>query len=137
MKKLTGGCLCGAVHYETTADAVMAGNCHCRDCQKASGSAYAPTLFVPQSDLKVVGEVKYYTSKGDSGKEVRRGFCPVCGSQLLGTIEVIPHLVAIRAGTLDQPKEFIPHLDLYTSSANYWDFMDPKLPKFEKSPPMR
>ena len=36
----TGGCLCGAVRYECTADAIFMGNCHCRDCQKASGGAY-------------------------------------------------------------------------------------------------
>ncbi|HYV89124.1 MAG TPA: aldehyde-activating protein, partial [Candidatus Polarisedimenticolia bacterium] len=41
-KKITGGCACGAVHYEIGAEPVFMLNCHCRDCQRATGAAYAP-----------------------------------------------------------------------------------------------
>lgn len=131
----SGGCLCGAVHYQTTATPVLTGNCHCRDCQRASGGPYSPTLFFPAEAVTITGEVRYFTSKGDSGHDVSRGFCPLCGSQLCGTVERMPGLVAIRAGTLDDPGAYQPAIDLYTSRAPHWDAMNPDLPKFAEMPP--
>ena len=45
--RFTGGCICGGVRYQCEADLISAGNCHCRDCQWATGSAYAAALLVP------------------------------------------------------------------------------------------
>jgi hypothetical protein len=61
---VAGGCLCGAVRYECAAEPLMAGTCHCLDCQKSSGAGSAPTLFVPRAALQITAEVKYYASKG-------------------------------------------------------------------------
>lgn len=94
---MSGQCLCGAVKYECSTDPVIAGNCHCRDCQKSSGSAYAPTFFVPEQSISIQGQVKYYESAGGSGGKVSRGFCPNCGSQLFGKTEAMPGLIAVRA----------------------------------------
>jgi len=55
------------VRYECSADPLFMGNCHCRDCQKASGSAYDPDIGLPVAALKITGMVKYYDSKADSG----------------------------------------------------------------------
>ena len=73
--RFTGGCICGGVRYECAADPIAMGNCHCRDCQRASGSAYAPALLVPASAVSITGEVKYYDVTGDSGSIVQHGFC--------------------------------------------------------------
>jgi len=113
----------------------MAGNCHCTDCKKSSGSGYSPTLFFPESSVSISGEVKFYESKGKSGKQVSRGFCPNCGSQLFGKPEVLPGLIAIRAGTLEDTSKYKPQLDLFTSHAVAWDVMDERLPKFPEMPP--
>src|SRR5690349_19241327 len=93
---LKGGCVCGAVRYECTADPVFTGNCHCRDCQRAGGSAYAPGLGVPKAALKVTGEVKYHEITGGSGKPIARGFCPNCGSRLLVHLGVMPDIAIIQ-----------------------------------------
>jgi hypothetical protein len=45
----TGGCLCGAIRYECSAEPIVMGNCHCRDCQRATGSAFAAALLVPRN----------------------------------------------------------------------------------------
>ncbi len=132
---LSGSCSCGSITYTCSSPAVMAGNCHCVDCRKASGSGYAPTLFVPENAISIKGEVKYYERSGDSGHAVTRGFCPHCGSQLFGKVEAMPGLIAIRAGSLDDPSQYKPQLDLYTSRAPAWDSMDPALPKFAEAPP--
>ncbi len=130
----TGGCMCGAVRYECSAEPVMTGNCHCRDCQKASGGAFSPALAVPTVALKIAGGVKYYDTKGDSGQTVSRGFCPDCGARLFGKPQAAPDVTVIMAGSLDDPSWFRPAMDLYTASAQPWDYMSPELPKFPKMP---
>jgi hypothetical protein len=133
--ELTGQCLCGAISYTCTTEPVFAGNCHCTDCKRSSGGAYAPTIFFPQQSVSISGDAKYYASAGGSGKMVNRGFCPTCGSQLFGKPEGMPDMIAIRAGTLDDPSQYKPQIDLYTSHCTDWDVMDESLPKFPKMPP--
>jgi hypothetical protein len=55
-QKLSGGCACGAIHYDCNADPVIMFNCHCRDCQRASGSAYAAIVAVPKAAVQMRGE---------------------------------------------------------------------------------
>jgi len=63
----SGGCTCGAVRYECSAEPLMMGNCHCRDCQRASGGPFVSIVAVPKDALKITGEVKYHEVKADSG----------------------------------------------------------------------
>ena len=130
----TGGCMCGAVRYECSAEPLRTANCHCRDCQKASGGAFVSALAVPKSALKIAGEVKYYEVKADSGNMVSRGFCPNCGARLFGKPQGAPDVAVIMAGSLDDPSWFRPAMDLYTASAQPWDYMRSDLPKFTKMP---
>lgn len=129
----TGGCMCGAIRYECSAAPIVTGNCHCRDCQQATGSAFAPAILVPSSAVTITGDVKYYDVKGDSGGIVSRGFCPNCGSRLFAK-PPIPDVMGIMAGSLDDPSWFKPTMDFYTTSAQPWDYMNPELPKFPKLP---
>ena len=134
MSAFSGGCQCGAVRYECAVEAVFTGNCHCRDCQKATGGAYAPVLAVPAEALKITGDIKYYDSRADSGHTFSRGFCLNCGARLFGKSSGMPAIIAITAGSLDDPSRFKPAIDFYTSSAQPWDHMNPQLPKFSKLP---
>jgi hypothetical protein len=133
---LSGSCSCGAVTYTCSNPPVMSGNCHCQSCKKASGSGYAPIFFVPENTIDICGEVKWYERTGDSGKPINRGFCPNCGSQLFGKPGVMPGLISVRAGSLDDPSQFKPQADIWTSEAPAWDVMDPALPKVPQMPPM-
>ncbi len=129
----TGGCLCGNVRYECSAAPIVMGNCHCRDCQRATGTAFAAAILVPRDAVTITGEAKYYEVTGDSGNRVGRGFCPTCGSRLFSK-PPIPELMGIMAGSLDEPGEFQPSMDCYTASAQPWDCMNPELPKFAQFP---
>jgi hypothetical protein len=132
---LSGGCLCGAVRYECSTQAVMNINCHCRSCQKSTGSGYAPILMVPIAATTITGEVRYYDALGDTGLSVSRGFCPTCGSPLFGKPAVLPDLIGIKAASLDDPSHYQPGADIYTDSAQPWDCMNPNTLKFAKAPP--
>jgi|CXWL01.1.fsa_nt_gi hypothetical protein len=132
--KYSGRCLCGEVRYETDADSVFMGNCHCADCQRASGGPFAPVMMFPVGTVAVVGTPKYFLSRGDSGSVIDRGFCQACGSQLFVKLEALPGLLGVRPGSLDVPSLFQPSLDFYVSSATSCNHMDPAIPKRPLSP---
>ena len=74
-------------------------------------------------------------SKADSGQLAKRGFCPSCGARLFGLPPFAPDLMVIMAASLDDPSVFKAGMNIYTASAQPWDYMDPALPKFHKMPP--
>ena len=123
---LHGGCACGAVRYEASADPVLMLNCHCRDCQQASGAAYAATAVLPVQAVRLTGDVRYYRRDGGA---VQRGFCPTCGSPVALKLDRLPDLIALHAASLDDPSLYKPAMDIFTASAQAWDCMDPNLPK--------
>jgi len=132
MDILMGGCACGAIKYETEANPVVMLNCHCRDCQRASGSAYAAIMVVPKAAVRLSGEPRYYKVIGDSGKAVERGFCPKCGSQVTVKLERMPDLLGLQAGSLDEPSRYKPAMDVFTDSAQPWDHIHPDTQKRPK-----
>jgi len=104
---LRGGCACGASRYVCTSEPTLSVLCHCRDCQRSTGSGYAAELVVQQSGFSFVkGTPRYYAVTGDSGNTVRRGFCPDCGSPLVADSSGRPGFLAIQAGSLDDPMRF-------------------------------
>ena len=127
--KYTGQCLCGEISYSAAAEPLFAGNCHCKDCQRSSGSAYIPAIIFHEKDVVVLGKVKSFESQADSGNMHKRGFCPNCGSQLFTRLSNMPGLLGIKAGTLNDSSNYVPKLDFYVGSAAPWDFMNPDLPK--------
>src|SRR5438270_7729772 len=57
----TGGCLCGAIRYECSAEPVMMFKCHCRDCQRVTGGGFVPGLLVPVSAFRLTqGQLRYH-----------------------------------------------------------------------------
>ncbi len=134
----TGGCLCGAVRYEAAGEPIFALQCHCRDCQRASGTAYVAAMRLPASGFRITqGMPKRFVSKADSGNEVTRAFCGDCGSPLYIQVSSRPDIVGLRVGTLDDPSGFRPEADIFTRSAQPWDYMNPDLPKYGTYPPGR
>lgn len=125
----SGQCLCGAIHYSVNVKPVFAGNCHCKDCQRSSGSAFVPAMLFPEQEVAITGEARYFESQADSGGYHRRGFCAKCGSQLFAQFSHMPGLLGIKAGTLHDSALYQPTLDFYVASAAPWDFMQPTLPK--------
>lgn len=127
--KYSGQCLCGQIRYSVDVEPVLTGNCHCKDCQRSSGSAFIPAMIFPEQDVTVSGGVKYFESQADSGDIHKRGFCPNCGSQLFSRFSNTPGMLGIKAGTLNDASSYFPRLDFHVGSAAPWDVMNPELPK--------
>jgi len=132
---LTGGCACGAIRYETTAEPVVMFHCHCRDCQRASGGPFTSFVIVPAEAFRFSqGSVRLHDSPSHRGGKTHRGFCADCGSPILAKTDANPDIVAIRTASMDDPSWFNLEMDVWTSDAHPWDQMNPALPKFEKYP---
>ena len=131
----SGGCSCGAIRYECSARSLFSWNCHCRDCQRASGSAYCPVMYVPKSALKVTGpEPRYATLNAESGRRVDRGLCASCGSNLFILAELVPAMQGLWAGSLDDPNIFKPQINVWTRSAPRWSRFDTSLKSLDVAP---
>lgn len=118
----TGGCQCGAVRFRVEGDLKDASICHCRMCQKAFGSFYAPLASVRGLNFRWTrGAPKHF----QSSNLVRRGFCEACGTPL--TYEA-PDGMAIAIGAFDEPERIVPTLQYGTEGKiSYVDHL-PELP---------
>lgn len=130
----SGKCACGAVRYRCTSAPIAMLNCHCSDCQRASGAPFASGVVVMTSDLEIDGAPKAYAVRGGSGKMTTRGFCGDCGSPLFTQSEVNAQFTSIRFTSLDDASAFAPMLNIWTSAAQPWVCLDEKLPHFAESP---
>ena len=109
--------------------------CHCKDCQKASGTAFRVVFAVPKPALTVQGPLKTFNGRGDSGKTLQRRFCPECGSAITADVEVMPDLTIVMAGTLDDASWVKPTMEIYCSSAQPWVSLAGERQRFPKMPP--
>jgi hypothetical protein len=131
--KLEGGCLCGKVRYSGEAEPIFAGVCHCANCQKGFGSAFSTVVGVPKAAIKISGTVKTYEGKGDSGNPTYKSFCPECGSPIADEAKIMPDVVMILAGTLDDKSLLKPTMQIYCDSAQPWAVLG-GLQQFAKMP---
>lgn len=103
-----GGCLCGGIRYQVTADPIRVTYCHCKYCQRATGSAYAIEPIFQKRDFNVLAgrPTTYSQPSAGSGKRLTANFCPTCGTKLFLDLERFPDCVAIYGGTFDDPNWF-------------------------------
>ena len=87
--------------------------------------------------MTVEGETRAYTRAGGSGKPASRYACPTCLSVVYGTAEVMPGMVNLYAGSLDEPARFKPTIAIFMSERPPWDDASRGLRCFETVPPQR
>jgi hypothetical protein len=133
---ISGGCACGAVRYTCTERPLAQLICHCRDCQRASGSAFAACLIFPSDRLQFTGrQPKSYSVTSNSGRTMRRLYCAECGSPLGITRPETPLVQFVQAGSLDDPSIFSPTCEVWVSRANSWHPHLTEILKFVEGPP--
>lgn len=132
---ITGGCLCRAVRYETAAAPIITRLCWCRFCQYIAAGNAAVSVCLPSADMTVTGEMRDYPSVADSGNRMHRRFCTTCGVHLFSEAEARPHLVFVRAGTLDDPEIARPSATIWAAEAPSWACIDETLPSWKGQPP--
>jgi hypothetical protein len=116
----TGGCQCGSVRYVVMTEPIRVLACHCKECQRQSGSAFAMSMPVKKDSLKVTGLTKQFTRMADSGNEVTGVFCPECGVRIYHVLKSATDVVSIKPGTLDDTRQLRPELFIWMKSAQGW-----------------
>src|SRR4051812_15509689 len=108
MRLNRGGCLCGAVRYATSSEPVLVTYCHCKFCQRATGSAYlVEPIFAKASFETTCGDSATYAQvSAGSGKRVTINFCATCGTKLFLEFERFPEVFGVFGGTFDDPNWF-------------------------------
>jgi hypothetical protein len=136
MPQMNGGCLCGHVRYSANVDPIFSAVCHCKTCQKQTGTAFRVVVAVPQSAVSVQGSSNTYTRTGDSGQQVVNRFCPHCGSTVLIEPVALPGTTIIPVGTLDDPSWVRPSLEIYFDDAQPWVELGGDRQRFPKMRPV-
>jgi len=129
-----GGCACGAIRFELTAEPIGTGACHCTACQKLSGGGPNFVALLPKGTVKVTrGNPHIFTGTGDSGGKVERAFCADCGTPLWSVPEHAPFMT-LKVGALDSSDDLAPAMHIYTASAPKWHHLPTDVPNFAKMP---
>jgi hypothetical protein len=135
MATMSGGCLCGAVRYECSGEALGGGHCYCADCRRSSGSDRCSNFAAPRDAVTLTGDVTIYERPANSGNVVARAFCPRCGAPVYSTNTGAKDLLFLRASSLDDPDQFRPQMIVFASCAPSWARLDQELPTFPEMPP--
>jgi hypothetical protein len=116
----TGGCQCGSVSYVVMAEPIRVSACHCKECQRQSGSAFAMSMLVKKESLTVTGLTRQFMRIADSGNEVTCVFCPECGVRIYHALRSAPDILALKPGTLADTNWLRPDSFIWMRSAQGW-----------------
>lgn len=117
-----GGCTCGAVRYRLTGDPLFVHCCHCRWCQRETGSAFAINALMEAGRVELMrGRPEIVPTPSESGKGQRITRCPACRIAVWGNYPGMGDAVHfVRVGTLDDPDRLPPDIHIYTMSRQPW-----------------
>jgi hypothetical protein len=117
-----GGCTCRAVRYRLARAPLIVHCCHCRWCQRESGSAFALNALIESAHLAPLsGQPELVPTPSNSGKGQQIARCPVCRVALWSHYSGLGPLMSfVRVGTLDEPDRFPPDVHIYTESKQPW-----------------
>jgi hypothetical protein len=127
-----GGCACAAVRYRMTSPPMAVHCCHCRDCQRQTGSAFVLNALIEAARVEVqTGAVVRSPMPTDSGRPHGIYRCSSCGTALWSEYGGLEKLRFMRVGTLDEPRALAPTVHIYTRSKHPWVRLPDGVPAFE------
>ena len=130
---LEGGCACGEIRYRLTAAPMIVHACHCRDCQRQTGSAFVINLWIERQFVEVSGgePIAFQVPPGSSGQPHEIFACGKCGTRLWSKYYAAPgDTLLLRAGTLDDPAAVVPDVHIFTRSKLPWIELPAGVPTF-------
>lgn len=133
-----GGCQCGAVRYRLTAAPLSVYACHCKDCQRFSGTTHSLSMVVRAGDVELTkGELWGFDKLADSGRTVRMMGCQTCGTKIWNVPLAAPEFLIVKPGTLDDIGWIKPIGSIWAASRPAWVELNPDEPNFDGQPPSR
>ena len=125
MTTRTASCRCGQLHATVIGEPVRVSVCHCLNCKKRSGSAFAVQARWPSAQVTIEGRSKTFVKVADSGNRATFHFCPECGSDVFYEIDgrfddKFNDLVAIPLGAFDDPYWASPAFSVWEQRKHDW-----------------
>jgi hypothetical protein len=120
MTQRTAKCACGALSAACEGEPARVSICHCLDCQRRSGSAFAYTATFAAEQVAPSGDFKSFTRTGDSGRWATFHFCPGCGTTVFYEIEVRPGMVSVPVGGFADSNFPEPKVSVYGERKHAW-----------------
>jgi hypothetical protein len=118
---MEGGCACGQVRYRLSSAPMFVHCCHCRDCQRQTGSAFVLNALIETDRIEVLaGEPKAYSMPTDSGRPHDIYRCEKCGVAVWSDYGRRRHVRFVRVGTLDDPTTVTPDVHIFVRSKLPW-----------------
>lgn len=114
-----GGCTCGAVRYRLTSEPLFVHCCHCRSCQRQTGSAFVINLLIERERVEVDGDTVAIDVARDNGSTQTIYRCPNCQIAVFSEY-TYPEVWFVRGGTLDEPRSVTPDVHIFTRSKVDW-----------------
>jgi len=126
-----GGCSCGSIRYRLTSEPLFVHGCHCRNCQRQTGSAFAVNLLIEAHRVELMqGEPEQVDVPRDDGSTQAIFRCPACEVAVWSNYGW-PTLLFVRGGTLDDPSGVEPDAHIYTRSKLPWVTLPDGVPAFD------
>jgi hypothetical protein len=127
-----GGCDCRAVRYRMTSAPMFVHCCHCRDCQRQTGSAFVLNALIEAARVDLLaGEPRRFDVPTDSGRPHGIHRCPTCAIAVWSEYGGVSAVRFVRVGTLDDPRALAPDVHIYTRSKQPWLTLPEGVPAFE------
>lgn len=128
----TGRCSCGEITYRLTSEPMFTNCCHCRDCQRETGSAFAINAIYEADRVELLsGQPEVVTLPTESGRPHDVYRCPNCRIALWSDYGRRGYLYFVRVGTLDEPTQIKPDAHIYIRSKQPWVGLPVDVPAFE------
>lgn len=130
---LTGGCSCGAIRYRLTTSPMFVNCCHCRQCQRLTGSAFVVNALIETSRIEMLaGEPQRTDGPSESGRPHDIYRCPACHTAVWSDYGRRGYLRFVRVGTLDEPDRLPPDVHIFTMSKQPWVDIEGGAPAFHE-----
>ena len=127
-----GGCACGALRYRLASPPMFVHCCHCKDCQRQTGSAFVVNALIETARVEILsGTTIGVPVPTDSGRSHVIHRCPACQTAIWSHYGGLQVLRFVRVGTLDDPTALRPDVHIYTRSKQPWVVLPPEVPAFE------
>ena len=129
---MDGGCACGQTRYRLRSAPLFVHCCHCRDCQRQTGSAFVVNALIETDRVEILGgQTTPFGMPTDSGQPHEAARCPGCGTAVWSHYGGLKVLTFLRVGTLDEPAGLPPDVHIYTRSKLPWVALPAGVPAFE------
>ena len=123
-------CCCGSLRAEATGEPAFVVACHCKECQRRTGSPFGVSTYFPKEHVRTEGPRKVYVRGSDSGRKIEQHLCPDCGSTVLWYSQLFPDLVGIAFGAFADPSMPWPAVSGWEATRHSWVTFDHPIERF-------